>query len=192
MKNMESLKDYLYDPDFDEDSGTLYFFNFVKENNLEELRRDLEDYPDLVNIRSYSDDDTPLHIATKWGEGDINTVKELIRFGADVNAQNGHGYTPLRYAVSNKKQEIVIQLLDAGADTEIEDNSGRTPLFTAESKLDIPLINILVGRGAKVNKKDLEGYTPLHLAASHYFYRDSGKRIETLKTFIDAGANVKV
>src|SRR5438105_7356433 len=190
MENIDYRNDYLYDPDFNEDEGTLYLFNLVKQNNLEELHRDLEDYPNAVNIRDYLNDDTALHIATKSGEGDIDIVKELIRFGADVNAKNKNGHTPLKYAVEQNQKEIVVYLLDAGANTEIKDDSGRTPLFIASSQLDIPLIDILVSRGANVNKKDKQGYTPLHVAASNYHSRDSKKRIETLKTLINAGAKV--
>jgi ankyrin repeat protein len=57
---------------------------------------------------------TALHAAVR--ARDLAVVRQLIAAGADVNAAQGNGETPLRTARSNgAPEEIVTALIDAGA-----------------------------------------------------------------------------
>jgi ankyrin repeat protein len=76
----------------------------------------------LVRSRD-SSEKTALHIAARWGHGDTAIV--LLDAGADLNAQDKYGRTPLHYA-SWKHPDIVKALLVAGADPRIQDQWGRT------------------------------------------------------------------
>lgn len=49
----------------------------------------------------------------------------LLRNGANVNAQNRDGYTPLHLAVANSKQKVAALLLKYQADPTIKDFYGR-------------------------------------------------------------------
>lgn len=49
------------------------------------------------------------------GEGKLETVKLLIEKGADVNAKDKNGNTPLKNALSHGKTEIAEFLREAGA-----------------------------------------------------------------------------
>jgi len=73
------------------------------------------------------DGNTPLHIAAMGGYKDL--VDSLIAAGADVNATNKAGYTPIASAllsVETNKAEIIKALAAAGARTDIVVGDGRT------------------------------------------------------------------
>jgi len=54
---------------------------------------------------------TPLHIAAK--EGNSENVKRLVKHGANVNATDEHGFTPLHHAVNSDSAACVGHLLRA-------------------------------------------------------------------------------
>ena len=75
---------------------------------------------------------TPLHIASS--KRSAETVDLLIQNGADVNAQNVNGSTPLHVAASSHlalEGTIVRLLLRRGANVDAKDSEGRTPLDIA-------------------------------------------------------------
>ena len=57
---------------------------------------------------------TPLIEAVRAGE--VNTVKELLDGGADVNEPGEQGWTPLNWAAGKGNLELVTLLVDKGAD----------------------------------------------------------------------------
>jgi ankyrin repeat protein len=48
----------------------------------------------------------------------------LIKAGADINAKNNYGITPLMEAARNHNQEAIIMLLELGADPKAKNNFG--------------------------------------------------------------------
>ena len=80
----------------------------------------------------------------------------LIEKGANVNAKNNYGSTPLLFALKNKCSFETIQLLiDKGADVNAKDNNNKTPILYT----DDPIIkSILYKNGAKKKriKKDIK------------------------------------
>jgi cytohesin len=75
--------------------------------------------------------DISIHDAA-WG-GDIEAVKQHLAAGADVNAKDEHGGTPLHRAVffNSGQKEIVELLLANGAEVNAKDDDGETPLDVA-------------------------------------------------------------
>ncbi|MBK5273493.1 MAG: ankyrin repeat domain-containing protein [Desulfuromonadales bacterium] len=100
-------------------------------------------------------------------------VEALLAKGADVNAREGRGYTPLLLAASHKNcYEVVELLIVKGADVNAKHNkdnfieSGNTPLLNAAREGSKEIVELLITKGADVNaKNDDQGWTPLHRAA---------------------------
>lgn len=74
----------------------------------------------------------PLHVAIQKGE--IDLVKKMIEYGADVN-EFSSGMTPLMVAARYNKVEIVKFLLAHGAKADSKDDKGFTALKYAELSL---------------------------------------------------------
>ena len=61
-------------------------------------------------------------------------VTALLAAGADSNARDEDGDTPLRSAGYRADAEAVTALVNAGADLNAKDNDGRTPLQRATKR----------------------------------------------------------
>ena len=55
-------------------------------------------------------------------------IKQLIKHGADINAQNPKGVSALHAAAKAGYLSVLQVLIDAGADLYLQDKSGKTPL----------------------------------------------------------------
>ena len=65
---------------------------------------------------------------------DLEMVRVLISLGADVNAVNSSGYSPLHRAAVLGTTAIVEELLKAGADVNLKTDDGETALVYAEKR----------------------------------------------------------
>ena len=64
--------------------------------------------------------------------GDLLRVKELLSEGINPNSKDKTGKTPLHYAASNGRTEIITALIEAGAKINELDNDKLTPLNRAQ------------------------------------------------------------
>lgn len=125
---------------------------------------------------------TALHLAALQGCGDI--VALLLRYGADVSAQNKiHRQIPLHLAVNKRHTPVVELLLQAGSNVNQAEGKERlTPLHQSVKKGDIELTWTLLEHGADVNAAGLAGWTALHYAAD-------GKHSELVALLLKFGAD---
>lgn len=124
----------------------------------------------------------PHHDAARADE--VERIKVLLKAGADVNARDKYGKTPLYLAMAGGRTPAVVEvLLDAGADPDSRDEKGRTPLHYAGPGKTPGVVAALVRAGADPNARTAGGMTPLHTAALHT--RTPG----VLEALLDAGAN---
>ena len=93
----------------------------------------------------------------------LKIVKKLIKLGADVNAHDINGFTPLHYAIINQRKDITSVLLNHGANPNSESRNGFRPLtvlsyIVSQTILEFGtnVINDLIKHGAKLtNKSDI-------------------------------------
>jgi|ETN07SMinimDraft_1059922.scaffolds.fasta_scaffold27627_4 ankyrin repeat protein len=103
-------------------------------------------------------------------DGSIALVRRELSRGADVNAKDKDGFTPLHLAANKGHKEIVKLLIAEGADVNAKDDGGRTPLHGTAYWGRKEIVELLIAKGADVNVKievgELKGLTPLD-AATH-------------------------
>ncbi len=67
-----------------------------------------------------------LHEAASMGQMDL--LESLLAAHADINGQDGLGWTPLHWAAEADRPNIVKRLINAGANVNVRDTGGSTPL----------------------------------------------------------------
>lgn len=108
-----------------------------------------------------------LHLAAFLGYKDV--VKKLMELGADINAADYGGHTPLLMAVSKGNEEVTALLIEKGADINAATRYGRTPLISAASGGYERITALLLEKGADTNAKNNFGETALSLSAAAGF-----------------------
>jgi len=127
---------------------------------------------------------TPLHYAAdgnpeRDAQRQIAMIRLLLEAGADIQAQDKNGATPLHRAVRTRCAEAVKYLLDAGADTTVRNKPGSTAFHLAVQNTgrggsgaemakaaQRAIIRMFVERGVSTGLKDARGKSVLEWARS--------------------------
>jgi ankyrin repeat protein len=120
-------------------------------------------------------------------QGDIRTVRELLKQKVDVNVSQGDGMTALHWAAFRDNLEMARLLVQAGASVKTATRiGGITPLFMACNNGSVEMIQLLLGAGADATAVNtVNGSTPLMAAAT------SGNA-QAVTLLLDRGAQVNV
>jgi len=150
----------------------------------------------VTGVNTVVDFDGATHLHRALHVCDSRVIPHLIALGADVNAVDPIGYTPLHRAIlllSSGDLSMadvlpmlgITQLIRAGADVNTVDLLGYTPLHAAIARGRSGIIGQLIRAGADVNKADALSRTPLHLAILCNYP-------EIVLQLIEAGADVNI
>lgn len=126
---------------------------------------------------------TPLHVAAFFSQAEI--AKFLISKGANVNAKNEKGNTPLHIAASISLDVSKI-LIENGADVNAQNIYGITPLHFSAKKKEADVTLFLLSHNVEVNiQHDKSTPPPLHWAAKNNSWQN-------VKVLIEHGADVNI
>ena len=139
----------------------------------------LDGTPRLATARAFKSRSTPLH----WAR-DAATARLLLEHGAELEARNADGETPLHRAARDGRGAVAKALIEAGAEPNAADHAGQTPLHEASQGGQLEVAKMLLEHGAKVNAKSKFDHTPLHLSVF-------GKHLGVVRWLVAQGADVK-
>ena len=115
---------------------------------------------------------------------DIEAIRALIKAGAEINAQDESGMTPLMYATymphGELSSDIIRLLIESGADAKITTKDGRNVLFYLKYVVEPEIVKLLLEKGTDPKQRDAEGTTPLMVQCNP----------DITKILIDAGTDV--
>ncbi|XP_074620294.1 85/88 kDa calcium-independent phospholipase A2-like [Acropora palmata] len=117
----------------------------------------LEFHPEQIHARDTKYGGTPLHWA-KTKEG----VELLVNRGADIEAQNNDGETPLHIMARRRRLGCVVMLLSVGANVNAQSSDGSTPLHYAGVVDELDIVRALIVFGADVNLTNKRHETARH------------------------------
>ncbi|WP_395460187.1 ankyrin repeat domain-containing protein [Wolbachia endosymbiont (group B) of Myelois circumvoluta] len=96
---------------------------------------------------------------------DAKTVRLLVEKGANVNAKDVEGYTALHLAVTEKRLEIVRELIKSGAEVNAEEYGNKCiPLHLACMVGEKEIVEELVKAGGEIEQADKFGMKAMDYA----------------------------
>jgi len=109
----------------------------------------------IINTRDVTSGETALHIVT--ARRDLTWMTYLIAKGANVNARDGKGVTPIQLATNVGFLEGIELLVRKQADVDQSNDAGETPLITAVHRKDLAMLRTLLKAGADPDRADNSG-----------------------------------
>eukprot|EP00800_Vazella_pourtalesii_P015255 TRINITY_DN408_c0_g1_i3.p1 TRINITY_DN408_c0_g1~~TRINITY_DN408_c0_g1_i3.p1 ORF type:complete len:1128 (-),score=313.61 TRINITY_DN408_c0_g1_i3:239-3622(-) len=145
----------------DSDSNPLTFIRVLLQNGAD---------PNALS----NEGTAPIHLAATSGQ--VNLLREMIRYGGKIELKDRVGRTPLYISTLQGKLECVQACLDAGGNPMIPNKSGCTCVHAAVLRDRIAELNLLLeyvqaNWDSKqvyqlLNAQDRDGRTAAHMAAS--------------------------
>ncbi len=156
-----------------------------------------------VSTNALKNGRTLLHCATLASTADAECVSFLLGCGAAVDAVTESGETPLHWAATGRRADVLALLVEHGADVAVANADGDTAIHLCIEGRDVHsqrtntkrtrgdgddddavrCVSTLLDGGAPVDVVNLAGYTPL-LWAAHK------EHTEMVRLLLDSGADV--
>ncbi len=131
----------------------------------------------IVNTRDVISGQSALHMVTL--RRDLTWMTFLISKGANVNARDVQGVTPLVAASNIGFIEGIELLIEKGARVDEGNSAGETPLISAVHRRDIGLMRILLRAGADPDRADNSGRS-----ARDYALLDGGRSSQLVQEIV--------
>ena len=150
----------------------------------------------LLQTRVYTDQGI-LSWQYRFGPAPIlnhfNLVQLMLEHGANIHAEDEHGWTPLHHAARNtyisaERSNVAQLLIERGADVNKRDKYQQTPLHFASHHQHLDVVRVLLDHGANVNTEDRWGRSPLRRALNNSSINDDSATLVQL--LAERGADV--
>jgi ankyrin repeat protein len=151
------------------------------------------------NVRDSLSRLSPLHNICRAQPLNPEIIRVLINKGAQVDAMDSTGKTPMSYLHDNRIEEeketlkAIELLVEAGADPSVLlEGNGMSPMHLACISGFPQLVKKLLQSGAKCDALDFSHSTPLHYLCSQPDDSNStqvGAKVECIEILLRAGAN---
>jgi ankyrin repeat protein len=134
-------------------------YNFIKAVKERDVNKAIElaDKPGttIVNVRDGDTGEAPIHIVTK--RADLGWLGLLYQKGANLNAKDRDGNTPLILASISRWSEGVATLVRLKAQVNLQNRLGETALLKAVQARDTDTAKLLIDAGANPDIADNSG-----------------------------------
>ncbi len=155
---------------------TINLYRAVHIGDIDQIERNL--YWNAKVNQAGPDGLTALHVATR--KGGLVMVRMLLEHGADIEALDKQGHTPLATALLARNTLVADYLVKQGAKLDPDALLQET---VRQGSADRDVLDFLIKRGANLDAPDAQGNTPLHLAILF------GHRV-IAKHLVQKGANI--
>lgn len=132
------------------------------------------------NTRSPGGNNSALHLSVY--RQSVPLTIALLAAGANPDAQDHQGRTPLMVAIQQRQAGTADLLLTHGAAPDLADRHGRTALMHAAETGSLSLRRLALDARVRINKQDRQGRTPLMYAAGLAYGRGDGGGVRLLLT----------
>ena len=171
------------------DNDRLTLADAIQSHDFDKATRILDADPPIIKMLDRQNR-LPLTEAIEhnWGEDRTSMLALLLARGADINASDRQGQTPLVLDVTrgtDQEGQVFDFLLSKGASLTAAGTDGQTPLHAAAAQHNLDLVNRLLAHGVSPNLRDKKENTPLHAAV---FSGDP----QTVSALLNSGADVNV
>jgi len=134
-------------------SDSYNFLKAVRERDGDKATQMLnEPGSTIVNTKDITSGETALHIVT--ARRDLTWMGFLLQRGANPNARDKNGVTPLMLATNLRFVDGAETLLGRKAQVDATNNSGETALIRAVQLRDLAMVRLLLKNGANPDKQD--------------------------------------
>uniref|UniRef100_A0A0M3INX6 ANK_REP_REGION domain-containing protein n=1 Tax=Ascaris lumbricoides TaxID=6252 RepID=A0A0M3INX6_ASCLU len=127
--------------------------------------------PSLINIRGKGGRTALMQTASNQAKSEAASIEDicnLLKAGAQIDAQDDCEDTALMLAVKSGRRAVVEFLLKSGADPAIVDERDRTPLHHAVAVQSIEIVQLLLATGRiNVDALDVDNRTALIVCAKY-------------------------
>ena len=137
-------------------------FDAIKKGNISLVGKIIKAHPNWI-VKQNEQGNLPIHQAVLSPSTGLQMIGLLLNAGADINAKNKKGETPLFLAAMKDNPDLVAILIKHGARVDEPNDTGLTPFYVSK---DITSMGLLLDAGADINAQNQEGQTLLSFAAS--------------------------